>query len=112
MSPEDIKALRSELGCSAKDLAGALGLEQAEVLAWERGELFPTKRFVDQMNALRKKGPGAIPKKKRGTPASPLHALADPAVWLLVRKLLAHPELMKEAAKLGEAYPDPAETKP
>ena len=109
MSPDDIKALRGELGCTAKDLAGALGLEQAEVLAWERGELFPTKRYVDEMNALRAKGAGAIPTRRRGAPTSPQQALADPAVWLLFRKLLFYPELFKAAQKLAEAYRDPAE---
>jgi transcriptional regulator with XRE-family HTH domain len=109
MSPEDLKALRAELGCTAKDLAGALGLEQAEVLAWERGELFPTKHFVDEMNALRKKGPSAIPKKRRGAAASPMKALADPAVWIVVRKLLFHPDLFKATAKLAEPYSDPSD---
>jgi transcriptional regulator with XRE-family HTH domain len=109
MSPEEIKALRGELGCTAKDLAAALGLEQADVLAWERGERFPTKHFVDEMSALRAKGPDAVPKKRRGAPASPQKALADPAVWLLIRKLLFHPELFKAAAKLAEPYADPAD---
>lgn len=109
MSPEDIKALRAELGCTAKDLAAVLGLEQAEVLAWERGDLFPTKRLVDEMAALRKKGPSSVPKKRRGAPASPQKALADPAVWIVVRKLLFHPDLFNTVAKLAEAYKDPAE---
>ncbi len=109
MSPEEIKALRGELGCTAKDLGAALGLEQAEVLAWERGDRFPTKRLVDEMNALRKKGPAAIPKKRRGAAPSPQKALADPAVWRLVRKLLFHPELFKAAEKLAEPYADPAD---
>src|SRR5262250_1684837 len=45
MSPEDIKALRQELGCTARELATALGIEQETVLSWERAELFPTKRY-------------------------------------------------------------------
>src|SRR6185436_17636466 len=91
MSPEDIKALRQELGCTAKDLAAALGVEHELIVAWERGELFPTKRHCDEMAALRAKGPSAVPKKQRrkGAPVSPLHALADPELWRLVRKLLA-----------------------
>jgi len=110
MSPEDLKALREELGCTARDLAAALGIEQETVLAWERGELFPTKRHCDAMESLRRKGPSAIPKKRRkSAPASPLHALADPDLWRLVRKLLAHPELRAAAQSLAASYPDPAD---
>ncbi|HVY45423.1 MAG TPA: helix-turn-helix domain-containing protein [Minicystis sp.] len=109
MTPDDIKALRAELGCTAKELAAALGLEQAEVLAWERGDLFPTKRLVTKMQELREKGPGAIPKRRRGAPASPAKALADPELWRLVRKLSFHPELFAAARKLAEGYDDPAD---
>lgn len=65
MTPEDIKALRKELACTAKELAAALGLDQATVLAWEAAEKFPTKVHVDRMNELRAKGPGAVPKKAK-----------------------------------------------
>ena len=109
MTPEQIKSLRQELGCTARELAAALGIEQETVLAWERSELFPTKRHVDKMEELRKKGPSAIPKKKRGAPASPLHALADPELWRLLRKLIAHPPLRTAVAKLAEPYEDPAD---
>jgi transcriptional regulator with XRE-family HTH domain len=110
MAPEDIKALREELGCTARELGAALGIEQETVLAWERGDLFPTKRFVDMMAQLRQKGPGAVPKKrKRGAPSSPAQVLADPDVWRLIRKLVAHAELRTAALKLAESYPDPAE---
>jgi transcriptional regulator with XRE-family HTH domain len=110
MSPEDLKALRQELGCTARDLATALGVEQDTVLAWERGDLFPTKRHCDAMEALRRKGPSAIPKKRRkSAPASPLRALADPDLWRLVRKLLAHPDLRAQADALAATYADPAD---
>jgi transcriptional regulator with XRE-family HTH domain len=108
VSPEAIKALRKELGCTARELAGALGLEQATVLAWEKAELFPTKPFVDKMEALRARGPAAIPRKAKG-PAAPLRSLADPALWELLRKLLVHKKLRDDVAKLAEGYPDPAE---
>lgn len=110
MSPEDIKALRKELSCTARELASALGIEQESVLAWERGDLFPTKRFVVKMEELRRAGPAAVPRKKKGPSAiSPVHALANPDVWRLVRKLLAHPELRNAAMKLAESYDDPAD---
>jgi transcriptional regulator with XRE-family HTH domain len=111
MSPEDVKNLRTELDCTAKDLASALGVEQETVLAWERGELFPTKRFVTKMEALRSAGKSAIPRKPRKTAAatSPMAVLADPATWRLVRKLVAHADLRREVLKLAEAYPDPAD---
>ena len=107
MTPDDIKALRKDLSCTAKELAQALGIEQATVLAWERGDLFPTKAFVDKMNDLRTRGPGAIPRKAKG--ADPMKVLADPALWELVRKLVAHKKLRDEVTKLAGAYPDPAE---
>ncbi len=106
MTPDDLKALRKDLACTAKELAHALGIEQATVLAWEKGELFPTKPFIDKMEALRAKGPAAIPKKARG--AAPLEVLADPALWEVVRKLVAHKKLRDEVIKLAAAYVDPA----
>ena len=107
MSPEEIKALRKELSCTAKELAAALGLEQATVLAWEKAELFPTKAYVDHMTALRAKGPGAIPRKAKGA-VDPIKALTDPKVWELLRKIAANKALRDEVAKLAEKYPDPA----
>jgi transcriptional regulator with XRE-family HTH domain len=107
VTPEEIKALRKELACTAKELAGALDLEQATVLAWERAELFPTRQYVERMNALRAAGPGAIPRKSKG--ASPMRALADPLVWELVRKIVAHKRLRDEVAKLAAGYPDPSD---
>jgi transcriptional regulator with XRE-family HTH domain len=106
VTPDEIKALRRDLSCTAKELAQALGLEQATVLAWEKGELFPTKPYVDKMSALRDKGPAAIPKKAKG--ADPMKVLADPALWELVRKLAANKKLRDEVTKLAQAYPDPA----
>lgn len=109
MSPEDIKALRKELSCTARELATALGTDQQTVLTWERGELFPTKRYCDAMEELRRKGPGGIPRKPKRKGATPMQALADPALWKLVRKLLAHPELRSGAEALAESYGDPAD---
>ena len=108
MSPEELKALRKDLACTAKELAGALGVDQATVLAWERSELFPTKAYIDKMEALRAKGPGAIPRKAKAAAADPVKALADPQVWELVRKIAAHKKLRDEVAKLAAGYPDPA----
>jgi len=110
MSPEDLKALRQTLGCTARELAAALAVEPDTIVSWERGELFPTKRNVEKMAELRAKGPSAVPRKRRkSAPASPLHALADPELWRLVRKLLSHPELRSAAEKLAEPYSDPAD---
>ena len=36
-------------------------------------------------------------------------ALADPDLWRLLRKLIAHQELRTAVAKLAEAYDDPAD---
>lgn len=107
MTPDELKALRKELGCTAKELAQALAIEQATVLAWEKGDLFPTKPFIDKMEQLRTRGPAAIPKKAKG--ADPMKVLADPALWELVRKLVANKKLRDDVIKLAAAYPDPSE---
>jgi transcriptional regulator with XRE-family HTH domain len=109
VSPDELKALRKELACTAKELAIALGLEQATVLGWERGELFPTKQYIDAMNALRARGPTAIPRKPKGAAPSPMKVLADPAMWTLVRKLTAHKKLRDEVQSLAATYEDPAD---
>ena len=106
MTPDDLKRLRKELSCTAKELAGALGLEQATVLSWEKGDTFPTKHAIDQMEALRAKGPSAIPRKSKGD--NPVKALADAQAWELFRKLLAHKKLRDEVAKMAASYSDPA----
>ena len=106
MTPEEIKELRKELSCTAKELAVALGLEQKTVFAWEQGEQFPTKQFVVKMDALRALGPSAIPRKSKG--ANPVKMLADPVLWELFRKLAAHKKLRDEVAKLAAGYSDPA----
>ncbi len=110
MTSEEIKALRKELVCTAKELAQALGIEQATVLAWEKGDLFPTKAFIDKMELLRSRGPASIPKKAKG--AEPMKVLADPALWELVRKLVAHKKLRDEVLKLAAPYADPAQDAP
>ena len=111
MSPDEIKALRKELGCTARELGAALEIDQQTVLAWEREELFPTKHHCDAMAELRKKGPGAIVKKTRRKWAAltPMAALASPEVWRLIRKIVAHAELREAVEKLAEGYADPAD---
>ena len=109
MTPEEIKALRAELKCTARELAGALSLEQSTVMSWESGELFPTKKYVDAMAVLRAKGPSAIPKKAKGAQPSPFRVLGDPGLWEIVRKLVAHKKLRDEVTKLASSYPDPAD---
>lgn len=109
MSPEDIKKLREELSCTARELAQALKIDQKDVLAWEAGELFPTKRYVTQMEALRRQGPAAIPRAPRGkSKKTGMQRLDDPKLWEIVRKLLEHPALFDQVAKLAEGYEDPA----
>jgi transcriptional regulator with XRE-family HTH domain len=111
MTPDDLKALRRELGCTARELGDALDLDQATVLAWERGELFPTKRAIEAIAKLRALGPTAIPRKRKKTsPRSPLEGLADPSLWRLLRKLLVHAPLRADVERLAETYDDPAES--
>jgi DNA-binding XRE family transcriptional regulator len=107
VTPDEIKTLRKELACTAKELAAVLDVDQATVMAWEKAELFPTKAYVDKMNELRAKGPGAVPKKAKAG-GDPIKSLADPQVWELLRKIAAHKKLRDDVAKLAEKYPDPA----
>ncbi len=106
MSPDEVKALRKELGCSARDLGAALDVPTETILAWEKGELFPTKQYVDKLAALRAKGPSAFPKKGQKA-KSPMELLADPELWSLFRKILTNAELRKEVLKLAAKVPDP-----
>ena len=108
MDAEELKALRKELGVTARDLAAAIGVEQEVVLAWERGDLFATKQHVNELLKLRARGVGAVPKAARKG-ASSMQVLADPALWQLVRKLIAHEPLRKEVLRLAERYDDPLE---
>jgi transcriptional regulator with XRE-family HTH domain len=109
LSPDDIKALRSALQCTTRELGEAVGVDQATIIAWEQGQLFPTKKYVDRMQALKEKGPGAVPKKARGAAPTPARVLADPGFWEVVRKLVAHKKLRDEVVKLAASYPDPSE---
>jgi predicted transcriptional regulator len=109
LSPDEIKSLRSALGCSTRELGDAIGVEQKTIIDWEAGTLFPTKKYVDRMLALKEKGPGAVPKKARGAAPPPMRVLADPGLWEIVRKLVAHKKLRDEVTKLASTYADPAE---
>ncbi len=106
MDALELQALRKSLGVTARDLAGAIGVDQETMLAWERGELFPTKKHVDALEKLRACGPGAVPKRaKKG--ATPMAVLGDPAIWALLRKVLAHEALRREVMKAADKYADP-----
>ena len=90
-----------------------LEVEPATIGAWERGELFPTKRHVEALRDLDARGPGAVPRTggpRRGKSPEPMAVLADPATWTLIRKIVAHAALRDAVAKLAEAYDDPAPT--
>jgi len=113
VSPEEIQKLRKELSCTARELATTLGVDPKDVTGWETGELFPTKRHVEALNALRERGPTSITRAPRGKAQAKVGSarLADPALWLVVRKLLENPSLFEQVLKLSEKYPDPAEPK-
>ena len=109
LSPQEIKELRTTLQCTTRELGDAVGVDQKAIIDWEAGRLFPTKKFVDRMLALKEKGPGSIPKKARGAAPPPMRVLSDPALWEIMRKLVAHKRLRDEVAKLAANYADPAE---
>jgi transcriptional regulator with XRE-family HTH domain len=107
VTPEALKAARKDLACTAKELAQVLGLEQSVVLAWEKGELFPTKQYIDKIEALRKQGPAAIPKKAK-IASDPMKVLTDPRILELLRKVISHKKLRDDVLKMAEGYDDPA----
>jgi transcriptional regulator with XRE-family HTH domain len=113
VTPDEIRALRKQLKCTMQELAAALEVEAQTVIAWEDGAMFPTKRFVEKMRALGEKGPGAVPRLGRrrasaAVAATPMQALADPELWRLLRKLIAHSELRRKVDELAAGYDDPA----
>lgn len=109
MSPDEVKELRKQLNCTAKELANELKIDSKTVMAWESGEMFPTKRYITQMEVLRKKGPDAIPRTRRGkSQKTGIERLDDPKLWRVVRKLLEYPALFDQVAKLADAYDEPA----
>lgn len=109
MTPEDLKALRAELKCSTRELALAIDVDQSTVLSWERGETFPTKQFVDRLEAARVRGAKGIPRKAKAPSANaePLELLAHPEVWALIRKLLANADFRREAFELAKRFDAP-----
>ena len=133
MTGAEIKSLLDELGISTRQLAAKLDVPAPVVLAWQKEELFPTKRHVEAMRALRARitadlapTPPELPSSTNAatptdaattntaTPANAattmFEALADPTFWRLVRKLLAVPALRREAEEAAAKYQDPAET--
>lgn len=114
MTADELKALRRELSCTARELAETIGVEQDQVLSWEREETFPTKHHVGLLESLRSAGASGVvraSKRSKRAPRTPTELFADPAWFRLLRKLMAHPELMREAERLAEKYEDPAEPK-
>jgi hypothetical protein len=63
---------------------------------------------------LKTKGPDAIPRTPRGKARvkKGVERLDDPKLWEIVRKLLEHPVLFDQVAKLADGYDDPAKAKP
>ena len=57
----------------------------------------------------RKSAARAVPRKAKGASPDPMKLLADPEVWQVVRKLLAHKKLRDDVAKLAAAYGDPVD---
>lgn len=132
MTGKEIRALRGTLGLSVGALGSKLGVEAATVLGWEREELFPTKRALESLMALQGEAEGKDEGVRRsedegvrggndegrgkdkgvgsGEDEGVIQALADPAVWELLRKVLAYPELRLEVERIAAGYPDPVKT--
>jgi transcriptional regulator with XRE-family HTH domain len=104
MRPDEIKKLREELGCSLGELAQAVGVDAKTLIAWESGDLFPTKRHVSRLEAVRRGGPEAVRRPKAAPVASGLELLSDPRLWAIVTKLVQDAKFFAEVEKLAERY--------
>lgn len=105
MRPEEIKKLREELGCSLGELAQAVGVDTRTLIAWESGDLFPTKRHVGRLQAVRQAGPEGVRRPKaEPVPDKDLDVLADPRLWAIVAKLVRDRSFFAEVEKLAERY--------
>jgi len=112
VSPDEIRVLRADLRCTARELAATLGIDIGEVTAWEQGERFPTKKHILDLGKLRLLGPDAITRKSKRPPgggAVGIPRLADPALWHIVIKLTEHPDFFEKVRRLSENYADPVD---
>lgn len=93
-----------------QELADTLGVAPRTVVDWEDDAMFPTKQYIDRMHQLSEQGPTGVrrSRRRRSDGMSPLQALADPELWRLLRKLIAHTELRRAVDRLAAEYDDPA----
>jgi transcriptional regulator with XRE-family HTH domain len=103
MTADEIRALRKRRGLTRAALARQVGVLPADVAGWELGQRFPTKKAAARLAELVAHGEV----QRDSAAVTPWARLADPSVWALVRKLLAHRELLERAQAMAEAYADP-----
>src|SRR5581483_9400235 len=102
MRPEEIRALRTELGCSIGELATAVGVDARTLLAWEAGDLFPTKRHVVKLQAVRTAGTEGFRRPKATSSAlSGVELLSDARLWAIVRRLVDDPDFFLAVENLA-----------
>jgi transcriptional regulator with XRE-family HTH domain len=107
LTSQDVLALRKELKLTQKDLALRLGVDTPLVVAWERGDEFPTLDNARKLVLLREGRP--LETRPRRIQNDPLKGLLnDPEYWAITRKLLAHRELYDQVRRLAKSYADPA----
>lgn len=111
----EIAALRKQLSLGMRELALAIGAEATDIVAWESGERFPTKRHVARLRALEAAGPGAGAARREPAPAAaaarsvdPLARLRDPRLALVLRALCEDAELFEQVVALAERRKAPA----
>ncbi len=107
MEADEIRALRKRLGLTMGQLGEKLGVPQATVIQWEHGERFPTKAHVAKLEALAREE-SVKPARAEETASIYAPFLAEDGLWVLLRKLLFHPELRKRVLDLAASYDDPA----
>ena len=94
---------------SLAQLAQAVGTDGGTIVSWERGDTFPTAQFSRRLEALAaSEEMAAVPSVLgKASAREVLEAIAQPATWRLVRKLLAHATLRSRVEELAGDYPDP-----
>jgi DNA-binding transcriptional regulator YiaG len=104
---DDVKALRKELRLSIQALATSLKVEARTILAWEAGDLFPTKKHASAMLALvaqRKADERPSPSSNSESNDDALSQLKNPELWDLVARLATDPEFFATVQRLAKRH--------
>jgi molybdopterin-binding protein len=96
----NIKAVRTSLGISQKELARLVGAHAMTVSKWERGVLKPSEHQLRMLRAFRDAAERGMQVRERGKKSDPLRFLAD-----LLAHAHAQPELSLGTLSATNRFP-------